>query len=75
MRGKFALAGTAVGTLVPLAHRRADLDVRGFSLLRVTERSQFLVPGAGCESESLRAKTTDGDASILSLAKEVHVLG
>jgi membrane-associated phospholipid phosphatase len=27
-----AVAGTAVGTLVPLAHRRTDLDVRGFSL-------------------------------------------
>jgi membrane-associated phospholipid phosphatase len=27
-----AVAGTAVGTLVPLAHRRADFDIRGFSL-------------------------------------------
>lgn len=27
-----AVAGTAVGTLVPLAHRRADVDIRGLSL-------------------------------------------
>jgi membrane-associated phospholipid phosphatase len=27
-----AFAGAAVGTLVPLAHRRGDLEVRGFSL-------------------------------------------
>ena len=36
-----ALAGTAVGTLVPFAHRRADLDVRGFSLRRVVSFDQL----------------------------------